>query len=148
VNSRQCTLRQPTDVTALILNEARGMIPTVLNRVTPMRQVGLGVFKLTHDKNMRLLLFEDDSKMEYYREWDRECDAKKSLRESDRHHSRGREKVLTFSYKTGELALSAAKHAVLDNRSYFFARQMLPDWTDCFEVKDHEGKVIECHQVK
>lgn len=148
VHSRQCTLQQPTDVTALILNEARGMIPTVWDRVTPLRQVGLGVFKLTHDKTMQLLLFEDDSKMEYYREWDREYDAKMALRESDRHHSRGREKVLTFSYKSGELALTAAKHAVRDNRSYFFARQRLPDGTDCFEVKDQEGKVIERHQVK
>lgn len=147
-HSRQCFLQQPTDVTAQILNEARGMIPSVWDGVTPLRQVGLGVFKLTHDKAVQLLLFEDDTKLEYYREWDRDYDAKMALRESDCHHTRGHEKVLTFSYETGELALSAAKRAVRENRSYIFGRHQLPDGTDCFEVKTFEGAVIERHQVK
>ncbi len=147
VHSRQCSLRQPTDVTALILNEARMMIPSIWDRVTPLRQVGLGVFKLTHDRTEQLLLFEDYSKMEYYREWDRDYDAGMALHESSRHQSGGREKVLTFSYESGESALSAAKRAVRENRSYTFERHRYADGTDCFEVKDPDGRVMERHLV-
>jgi len=148
VHSKQCSLRQPTDVTARILNEARGMIPLVWDRVTPLRQVGLGVFKLTHDKIEQLTLFDVDPKMEFYRQWDRDYDAAMALKDSDRHHRRGQEKVLTFSYESGEQALSAAKQFVKENRDCFFTRQILPDGTDCFEVKNSEGKLIERHQVK
>jgi len=148
VHSRQCLLEEPTDVTALILNGAREMIPSVWDGVTPLRQVGLGVFKLTHDKTVQLLLFEDDEKMEYYREWDREYDAKMALCETGRLRSRGREKILTFSYSNGELALLAAKQAVREDRSCTFSRQILQDGTDCFEIVNTDGKVIERHQVK
>ena len=73
VAQRQCTLAQPTDITAVILNEARRMLPDVWDGVSPLRQVGLGVSKLTHDFYQQMSLFEDP-KMDYYREWDRKYD--------------------------------------------------------------------------
>ncbi len=54
--------------------------PTLLHRwdgVTPLRQVGLGVSKLTHESAIQMSLFEDP-KMEYYREWDRQFDENRS----------------------------------------------------------------------
>ena len=68
---------QPTDVTAVILNEARRMLSEVWDGVTPLRQVGLGVSKLTHETAEQMSLFEDP-KMEYYREWDRQYDAQRA----------------------------------------------------------------------
>ena len=60
-------------MTAVILYEARRLIPEVWDGVTPLRQVGLGVSKLTHD--VALTLFEDEQ-MEYYRQWDADYDRK------------------------------------------------------------------------
>ena len=77
VMQRQCTLPEPTDVTALILNGARKMFAEIWNGETPVRQVGLGVSKLTHDPYVQMSLFEDP-RMEYYREWDRAYDQRKS----------------------------------------------------------------------
>ena len=73
VAQRQCTLAEPTDVTAIILNEARRMLAEVWDGASPLRQVGLGVSKLTHDTYEQMSLFEDP-RMEYYREWDRKYD--------------------------------------------------------------------------
>lgn len=147
VHSKQCTLSQPTDVTALLLNEGRRLIPTVWNGVTPLRQVGFGVFKLTHETGLQLSLFEDE-KIEYYRQWDREYDARLSLRESDsRHRQRGKEKALVFSYHTGEEALAAAKESARTGRSLHFERTPLEDGTDCFSVMDQDGKTLEKHTV-
>ena len=42
-----------------------------------MRQVGLGVSKLTHETVEQMSLFEDP-KMEYYRAWDRQYDAERA----------------------------------------------------------------------
>lgn len=146
VHSRQCTMSQPTDVTAVILNEARRMIPTVWDGVTPLRQVGLGVFKLTHEAQ-QLSLFEDE-RMEEYRRWDREYDEAVARQNPDhRHRRRGGGKALVFSYRTGEEALAAAKKSVRSRAGLSFARNPLPDGTDCFEVKDADGKVIERHTV-
>lgn len=145
VHSKQCSLSQPTDVTALLLNEGRRLIPLVWDGVTPLRQVGFGVFKLTHDS--QLSLFEDE-KIEYYRQWDRDYDARLELRESDsRHRQRGKEKALVFSYHTGEEALAAAKRSVRTGRNLFFERTPGDDGTDCFSVKDAEGRVLEKHTV-
>lgn len=147
VHSKQCSLSQPTDVTALLLNEARRLIPIVWDGVTPLRQVGFGVFKLTHEAGLQLSLFEDE-KIEYYRQWDKNYDAKLELRESDsRHRQRGKEKALVFSYHTGEEALAAAKKSVRAGRSLFFARTPLEDGMDCFSVMDTEGKILEKHTV-
>ena len=44
---RQGRLAQPTDVTAVILNEGRRLLAEAWDRVTPLRQVGLGVSSLT-----------------------------------------------------------------------------------------------------
>ena len=74
VVQKQCQVAQPTDITALTLNEARRMRSEVWDGVTPLRQVGLGVAKLTHDTAEQMSLFEDP-KLEYYREWDRQYDA-------------------------------------------------------------------------
>ena len=68
VAQKQTTLEQPSDVTAIILNTARKMLPEIWDGVTPIRQVGLGVSRLTHESAVQMSLFEDP-KMEYYREW-------------------------------------------------------------------------------
>ncbi len=77
VAQKQCQTDQPTDVTAVILNEARRMLADVWDGETPVRQVGLGVSKLTHESAIQMSLFEDPN-MQYYREWDRQYDEKKS----------------------------------------------------------------------
>lgn len=83
VVQRQRQMSQATDVTAVILNEARCMVNELWNKKTPLRQVGLGVSKLTHDMAVQLSLFEDP-KMGYYREWDRNYDEEKSRKEDAR----------------------------------------------------------------
>ena len=83
VTQKQTSLPQPTDVTALILNEARRMLTEVWDGVTPLRQVGLGVSKLTHEPAVQMSLFEDP-KMAYYREWDRQFDAARARAEDAR----------------------------------------------------------------
>ena len=74
---KQTSLHQPTDVTAVILNEARRLLAEVWDGVTPIRQVGLGVTKLTHESAVQMSLFEDP-KLEYYREWDRRYDEERA----------------------------------------------------------------------
>ena len=147
VRSKQCQMEQPTDVTALILNTARKMIPEIWDGYTPLRQVGLGVAKLTHEATWQLSLFEDE-KMEYYRQWDREYDERMAAEENKRYRQRGKEQILTFSYNQGEEALRAAKEAIRTKRGAMFGRITLPDGTDGFEVKDGSGKVIERHLVQ
>ena len=83
VAQKQCQISQPTDVTAVILNEARRMLSEVWDGWTPIRQVGLGVSKLTHENAVQMSLFED-LKMEYYREWDRQYDEEKAKAEDAR----------------------------------------------------------------
>lgn len=67
VAQKQTSLDQPTDVTVVILNEARRMLGEIWDGTTPIRQVGLGVSKLTHESAIQMSLFEDP-KLEYYRE--------------------------------------------------------------------------------
>ena len=83
VAQKQCQVSQPTDVTAVILNEARRMLAEVWDGWTPIRQVGLGVSKLTHENAVQMSLFEDP-RMEYYREWDRQYDREKAMAEDAR----------------------------------------------------------------
>ena len=83
VAQKQCQISQPTDVTAVILNEARRMLSEVWDGWTPIRQVGLGVSKLTHENAVQMSLFEDP-RMEYYREWDRQYDEEKAKAEDAR----------------------------------------------------------------
>ena len=83
VAQKQCQTAQPTDVTAVILNEARKMLSEVWDGVTPIRQVGLGVSKLTHESAIQMSLFEDP-KLDYYREWDRQYDERKAKVEDAR----------------------------------------------------------------
>ena len=73
--SRQGQMPQPTNVTALILFTARGLLSQIWSGGTPIRQVGLGVFNLSHESFYQLSLFEDE-KMDYYRKWDEEYDSK------------------------------------------------------------------------
>ena len=75
VAQKQRQLSTPTDVTALVLNEVRGMFAEIWDGATPLRQVGIGLSKLTRDADDQLSLFEDP-KMDYYRNWDREYDAR------------------------------------------------------------------------
>ena len=95
VAQKQCQTAQPTDVTAVILNEARRMLSDVWDGQTPIRQVGLGVSKLTHESAIQMSLFEDP-KMEYYREWDRQYDEEKAKAEDAR--------MLAYERKKQELA--------------------------------------------
>ncbi|MBQ9702000.1 MAG: DNA polymerase IV [Bacteroidales bacterium] len=83
VSQKQCQTDIPTDVTAVILNEARRLLPEAWDGKTPIRQIGLGVSKLTHDSAIQMSLFEDP-KMEYYREWDRKYDEEKLKKNADR----------------------------------------------------------------
>jgi len=83
VAQKQTSLSQPTDITAVILNEARLMLTEVWDGVTPIRQVGLGVSKLTHENCEQMSLFEDP-KLEYYREWDRQYDEQRAQAEDAR----------------------------------------------------------------
>lgn len=159
VAQRQGQMTRPTDVTALILGEARQLVSTLWNGVTPLRQVGLGVSKLTHETDLQLSLFEDP-KLEYYRQWDREYDERMACIEDPRmtafSKAAGETKtvsepaepaILTFSYDTGEAALTAVKQAVRTHRNYTFARCRLPDGTDCFELYDGT-QAIERHTVR
>ncbi len=83
VAQKQCTLSQPTDITAVILNSARKMLSEIWDGHSPVRQVGLGVSRLTHENAVQMSLFEDPE-TEYYRRWDREYDEKMSRREDAR----------------------------------------------------------------
>lgn len=80
---RQHQITQPTDITAVILNEARVMVRDIWDGETPIRQIGLGVSKLTHENAFQLSLFEDP-KLDYYREWDRKYDEQKAQNEDAR----------------------------------------------------------------
>ena len=73
VVQKQCQTAIPTDVTAVILNEARTMLNFIWNGKSPIRQIGLGLSKFTNETVIQLSLFEEP-KMEYYRQWDREYD--------------------------------------------------------------------------
>lgn len=83
VIQRQRQISQPTDVTAVILNEARTLIRDIWDGGSPVRQIGLGVFRLTHENALQLSLFEDPQ-LEYYREWDRKYDEEKTRNEDAR----------------------------------------------------------------
>ena len=83
VAQKQCSIPSPTDITALILNEARRMLTEIWDGESPIRQVGMGVSKLTRDTAEQMTLFEDP-KIDYYREWDRKYDEMKSGSEDAR----------------------------------------------------------------
>ena len=103
VAQKQTSLDQPTDVTAVILNEARRMLTEVWDGVTPIRQVGLGVSKLTHESAIQMSLFEDP-KLEYYREWDRQYDEEKAKAEDARMLAYERKpEPASFPVPTGNL---------------------------------------------
>ena len=151
VAQKQTTLEQPSDVTAIILNAARKMLPEVWDGVTPIRQVGMGVTKLTHESAVQMSLFEDP-KMQYYREWDRQFDEDRARYEDAKMLAYERKKkpkddALVFRYPDGEQALAAAKKAIKGHPSYRFHRHKLEDGTDCFEVVE-DNKVLERHIVQ
>lgn len=83
VVQRQHQISQPTNITAVILNEARAMLRDIWDGVSPIRQIGLGVSKLTHENEVQMSLFEDP-KMDFYREWDRKYDEEKAENEDAR----------------------------------------------------------------
>ena len=83
VVQKQGTLFRPTDVTAVILNQARRMLAELWDGKTPIRQVGMGLSKLTREEFEQMTLFEDPE-MEWYREWDREYDKKCAQAEDPR----------------------------------------------------------------
>ena len=59
------------------------MLRDIWDGESPIRQVGLGVSKLTHESAVQMSLFEDP-KLEYYRNWDRKYDEEKSQNEDAR----------------------------------------------------------------
>lgn len=59
VAQKQCQLTQPTDITALILNEARRLLSEIWDGAAPIRQVGIGVSKFTRETAVQMTLFED-----------------------------------------------------------------------------------------
>jgi hypothetical protein len=160
-------------VTAVILNAARRMLSETWDGATPLRQVGLGVSKLTHESAVQMSLFEDP-KMEYYREWDRQYDEQAARAEDARmlayEHkapqetpkaetahtyvvlrevkkpSRRKDDALVFTYPDREKALAAAKKAVREDHSLSYERKRLEDGTECFEVSKG-GKVLERHLI-
>jgi len=148
VAQRQCSLDQPTDITALILNAARRMLSEIWDGVTPLRQVGLGVSKLTHESSLQMSLFEDP-KMDYYREWDRQYDEQMAQAEDARMLAYEKKKgtTLSFYYPDGEKALLAAKNAIKGHPDYRYERHRLPDGRDCFEVVGN-GSVLERHFIE
>ncbi len=149
VAQKQTTLEQPTDVTAVILNAARKMLTEVWDGVTPIRQVGMGVSRLTHESAVQMSLFEDPQ-MEYYRAWDRQFDEDRSRYEDAKmlaYERKKKDEALLFTYPTGEAALAAAKKAVREHPTYRFHRHLMDDGTDCFEVLE-DNKVLERHIVK
>lgn len=83
VAQKQCSLEQPTDITALILNHARSMLAEIWDGKSPVRQVGIGLSKLTHEKFEQIILFEEPE-IEYYRKWDRDYDEKKRLSKEEK----------------------------------------------------------------
>jgi len=83
VVQRQRQISQPTDITAVILNEARAMIRYIWDGESPVRQIGLGVSKLTHENAVQMSLFEDP-KLDFYREWDRKYDEGRTRNEDAR----------------------------------------------------------------
>ena len=159
VAQKQTSLDQPTDVTAVILNEARRLLAEAWDGITPIRQVGLGVSKLTHESAVQMSLFEDP-RLEYYREWDRQYDEQKAKAEDARMLAYERkttddtpvnpktpeDDALVFWYDNGEKALSAAKKAIKGHPDYRFHRILLPGGADGFEVTDGT-KVLERHCV-
>ena len=82
VQQKQTSLPEPTDVTAVILNEARRLLGEIWDG-SPLRQVGLGVSNLTHESAVQMSLFEDP-KLDYYRDWDRRFDKAKEAGEDAR----------------------------------------------------------------
>jgi hypothetical protein len=153
VVQRQGRMARPTDVTAVILNEARRLLAEAWDGVTPIRQVGLCVSSLTHEKDGQLSLFEDPN-LAYYMEWDRQYDEQKALAEDARMLAYERRpetakkpEVMVFSHPDGEQALAAVKQIVREHPSYRFTSRTLPDGISCFEVTDG-GKVLERHTVR
>ena len=80
VAQKQCQISGPTDVTALILNEARRMLGEMWDGTAPIRKVGIGLSKFTKEETEQLMLFEDP-KLSFYREWDRKYDEQKARSE-------------------------------------------------------------------
>ena len=83
MEQKQHQMSQPTDITAVILNEARALIRDIWDGESPIRQIGLSVSKLTHENAVQMLLFEDP-RMDFYREWDRKYDEEKAKNEDPR----------------------------------------------------------------
>lgn len=147
VAQKQCQMTRPSATTAVILNEVRRMVAEIWDGVTPLRQVGLGVSKLTHEPYEQLSLFEDP-RMEYYREWDRLYDEEKAKAEDARMLAFERkDNALVFTYASGEQALAAAKKAVKENPNYRLSSKRQEDGTRHFVIVDDNGKVVERHII-
>lgn len=74
---KQHQISQPTDITAIILNEARKLVSEIWEVGSPIRQIGIGVSKLSHQDAVQMSLFEDPN-IEFYRNWDRKYDEEKA----------------------------------------------------------------------
>ena len=74
---KQHQISQPTDITAIILNEARKLVSEIWEVGSPIRQIGIGVSKLSHQNAVQMSLFEEPD-IEFYRDWDRKYDEEKA----------------------------------------------------------------------
>ena len=74
---KQHQISQPTDITAIILNEARKLVSEICEVGSPIRQIGIGVSKLSHQDAVQMSLFEEPD-IEFYRDWDRKYDEEKA----------------------------------------------------------------------
>ena len=83
VMQKQRQISQPTDITAVILNEVRKLVWEIWDAGSPVRQIGIGVSKLTHEDIVQISLFEDP-RMDFYREWDRKYDEDMAGKEDPR----------------------------------------------------------------
>lgn len=83
VMQKQRQISHPTDITAVILNEARKLVWEIWDAGSPVRQIGIGVSKLTHEDIVQMSLFEDP-RMDFYREWDRKYDEDMAGKEDPR----------------------------------------------------------------
>lgn len=145
ISQKQGGLSQATDITALILKEARVLLAQAWDGVTPIRQVGLGVSKLTHDTAEQMSIFEDPQ-MEFYKQWDKDYDKKKSAGKDMRTEAyRKAKKTPEFSYPDAESALLAAKKAVKSENGRSLKRNNTEDGLPCFDVIS-DDKIIERHR--
>ena len=158
VAQKQTSLDQPTDVTAVILNEARRMLGEIWDRQYDEEKAKA--------EDARMLAYErkttdftpvavaatpsfpapTGNPTPPPTTAPPERFARRNSGASSVTPKAPKDDALVFTYENGEKALSAAKKAIKGHPDYRFHRTRLPDGTDCFEVVSGT-KVLERHCV-